>query len=455
MAEVEELTKLPVALGLKVNEILRKKTNFKPREDKSGILLFKYTKEELEKVEKLEIINPSKGELKGIDLLPNLKTLKISSTIRTNTPYTQEKHIASISDDDAKLISKCSKIRYLDIENQSHLTYLNVSNLKELHILSLKRNSKLEDVYGMDRLKDIWILDCFGNENLTQIKELNKTIMQNKELTDLNLDVLLFPDAIGYDSKIQSIMNQKLEIETLKKLNQMNTTWTEILSSGKDIKINNNQMQRMHNVALKVLNEYVPEKSDKYTIVVGIEKYLSENVKYDMNSLDHKHSHTTQEENPIVIGPLNGANGAYNAFMYNTCVCEGYTRAMQYLLNLKGIKSHNVHCISGKDTLHMASNENESMYKTYRLPDDGYHSIICIDDINYLYDDPCWNAGKYQEGDKSLPWTLLTKSEISQDHTLSFSEKNIDNESYKVPRYYIENAQKKIDDYKKNIEEQR
>lgn len=37
------------------------------------------------------------------------------------------------------------------------------------------------------------------------------------------------------------------------------------------------------------------------------------------------------------VGPAGGTNGAYNAIMENTCVCEGYTRAMQYLLKLKGI----------------------------------------------------------------------------------------------------------------------
>lgn len=90
------------------------------------------------------------------------------------------------------------------------------------------------------------------------------------------------------------------------------------------------------------------------------------------------------------VGPAGGTNGAYNAIMENTCVCEGYTRAMQYLLKLKGINSHN----------------------------DDYYS---------LYDDPCWNACRYQKGDKSMPWLLKTKQEISEDHTLSFDERTIDN----------------------------
>ena len=101
------------------------------------------------------------------------------------------------------------------------------------------------------------------------------------------------------------------------------------------------------------------------------------------------------------VGPAGGTNGAYNAIMENTCVCEGYTRAMQYLLKLKGINSHNVDCYAGKDTTHMADSKGENKYTTYKLPTDGYHSIICIDDYYSLYDDPCWNACRYQKGDKA------------------------------------------------------
>lgn len=147
-----------------------------------------------------------------------------------------------------------------------------------------------------------------------------------------------------------------------------------------------------------------------------------------------------------------GANGAYNAFTYGTCVCEGYTRAMQYLLKLKGIKSHNVDCISGEDKLHMSTDKGSNKYKIYNLPHKGYHSIVSIHDVNYLYDDPCWNAGMYQKGDKSMRWTLLTKEEISRDHTLSFNERNIDNDTFKIPRSKIQIAMQRIANYREERE---
>ena len=439
------LIKLPMSLGLKINEILKEKMQFIPRKNKMGLLSCEFTIDELALIDKLSFDNPVQGDIEGVQLLPNLKSLIIKSV--GNTAYKQDKFVASISDKDGSCIAKCKNLEYLDIENQAKLSFIDVSQMKQLHFLSAKRNAVLEELFGLDSLEELWQLDCFGNESLTQIEGLNTAIMQNEELTDLNLDVLLCPDAIAYDSK-----TGKFNESTTKKFDEINISWHEILSNGKSIKINNYQMMNMHKTAITVLEDYVPKQCDNRTAVIGIEQYLAENIKYDYESLNKGHSHSYSSKNDrlpsITTGPIAGANGAYNAFIYNTCVCEGYTRAMQYLLRLKGIKSHNVHCIAGEDTLHMSTDKGNDIYKTFDLPDDGYHSIISIDDVDCLYDDPCWNAGRYQRGDKTMPWTLLTKEEISKDHTLSFNERNIDNNALKVPRNIIQTAMQRIARYR-------
>lgn len=451
MATDTKLIKLPLSLGLKINEILKEKINFVPRENKIGMMTFEFTREELELIEKLNFENPVRGAIAGIELLPNLRTLVIKSN--GNTAYKQDKNIASISDKDSSCIYKCKNLENLSIENQAKLSFLDVSQMKKLHFFSAKRNSRLEEISGLEEATELWQLDCYGNESLMQIGDLNKIIMQNEELTDLNLDVLLFPDAMGFDIK-----SGKINEDTLRKFDNMNISWQEILSSEKSIKINNYQMMQMHKKACKALEEYVPKYCESLTAVIGVEQYLAENVKYDHASLknNHSHSYDSKDDNlsSIVSGPMGGANGAYNAFTYGICVCEGYTRAMQYLLRLKGIKSHNVHCISGEDKLHMSIDKQDDMYKIYDLPDDGYHSIISIDDVDCLYDDPCWNAGRYQRGDKSMPWTLLTKEEISRDHTLSFNERNINNNTLNVPRSAIQVAMTRIANYRQERRKQ-
>lgn len=452
MATDTELIKLPLSLGLKINGILKEKIGFIPRENKIGIMTFEFTREELELIDKLNFENPVRGEIEGVELLPNLKTLVIKS--QGNTAYKQDKNIASITDKDSSCIYKCKNLENLTIENQAKLSYLDVSQMKKLHFLSVNRNSRLEEISGLEDTTELWQLDCYGNESLMQIGDLNKTIMQNEKLTDLNLDVLLFPDVLSYDIK-----SGELNKDIIKRFDDMNISWKEILSSGKNIKINNYQMMNMHKKACQALEEYVPKYCENRTTVIGIEQYLAENVKYDYGALKTNHSHSYDSKDDdlpaIVTGPLGGANGAYNAFTYSTCVCEGYTRAMQYLLKLKGIKSHNVHCISGEDKLHMSTDKQDDMYKIYDLPDDGYHSIISIDDVDCLYDDPCWNAGRYQRGDKSMPWTLLTKDEISRDHTLSFNERNIDNNTLNVPRNEIQVAMQRIANYREDRKKQK
>ena len=443
-----DFIKLPLSLGLKINGILKDKIGFVPRVNKVGMMTFEFTREELELIEKLNFENPVRGEIAGIELLPNLRSLVIKSD--GNTAYKQDKNIASISDEDSSCIYKCENIESLSIENQAKLSFIDVSQMKKLQFLSAKRNSRLEKISGLEQATELWQLDCYGNESLMQMGYLNKVIMQNEELTNLNLDVLLFPDAMGFD-----IRSGDINEDTLKRFKDMNVSWHEILFGEKSIKINNYQMMQMHQKACKALEDYVPKYCENHTAVIGIEQYLAENVKYDNESLNHGHSHSYDLKADglpqIVSGPIGGANGAYNAIIYGTCVCEGYTRAMQYLLRLKGIKSHNVHCISGEDKLHMSTDKQDDKYKIYDLPEDGYHSIISIDDVNCLYDDPCWNACRYQRGDKSMPWTLLTKEEISRDHTLSFDERNIDNNTFNVPRRAIQIAMQRIATYREKI----
>lgn len=119
MATDTELIKLPLALGLKINGILKEKIGFVPRKNKIGMMTFEFTREELELIEKLNFENPVRGEIAEIELLPNLRTLVIKSV--GNTTYKQDKNIASISDKDSSCIYKCKNLENLSVENQAKL----------------------------------------------------------------------------------------------------------------------------------------------------------------------------------------------------------------------------------------------------------------------------------------------------------------------------------------------
>ena len=83
--------------------------------------------------------------------------------------------------------------------------------MKKLHSFSAKRNAGLDEVFGLDSLEEQWLLDFIGNENLIRIEGLNDVIMRNQELTDLNLDVLLYPDAVGYDIRTGLINEETIK----------------------------------------------------------------------------------------------------------------------------------------------------------------------------------------------------------------------------------------------------
>jgi hypothetical protein len=384
--------------------------------------------------------------------LPNLETINV----RTNeiTAHLQDKNIPSISNKDADAIAKCTSLKNLSIINQAKMNYLDVSNLQELQTLEITHNQNLTDIYGIDKINNLWDLSCFGNNRLFEIPVLDKALLNNKNLGELNLDVLLFPNAINYNTNTGMYSQEALNF--MKKISNEGTVkWCESLNGNRSIQIYHNQMIELHNKACEILSNNIPENASDKDTIVGIENYLSQNVKYDYDGLKNGSTNASSMEiNGSTVrvqnGPMNGIYGSYNALMLNTCVCEGYTRGMQYLLKLRNINSHNVDCYGEKDVTGMADGKKETIYTQYKMPDASeYHSIICIDDYYGLYDDPCWNAYSYQNGDKSMPWVLRTKKEISEDHTLSFDERDVSNNHLLQSKQSIEDSIKSMELFKK------
>lgn len=423
-------TRLPIPLALTVAKILRDKHNIDHWKDHSFDDSF--TTEELSKITELSF-DDNRGEqgcCTGIELLPNLKKLSISS--RRNTAYVSPDDIVSIGyNKDVTSIEKCKSLETLTIENQDRLSYLDVSQLTNLRKLEVVGNQNLEHLDGLDKVPLLNSLTCFGNESLFKIEKLDKIIEEKPHLQHLNLDVLLFPSAVGYRYSGQT--NEKAIGKIKRIASNGRCSWTQaVIGSKKTVdsfgrtitrgttyhcRLSNPQMIEMHNCACQILENNVQHASSTLRTVVGVENYLARNVVYDRE-------HAKEKE-----GITHGDNGAYNCLVKKYCVCEGYTRGMQYLLALKGIQSHTVSCISGKpDEKGMADLTTKLNRFTLVQPDIGrLHSILRVDDCYCYYCDPCWDAGKYQltgaKKDQTLPYCLLTKSEISNTHTLSHQER--------------------------------
>lgn len=440
----EEKIKLPIPLAAKVAEVLFykhninhwKKSFFKTSFDDT------FTHEELSKITSLEFTNPTSGDCEGMELLPNLKSLSFTSY--DDGAYTLPKDVKSIDDTDLTTIEKCKKLESLTIHKQSKISFLDVGKLPKLAHLDISDNHSLQQVNGIDKLNELFSFSCYGNESLSKIDHLDKTI-EKGDITELDLDVLLFPSAIGYKT---GTYNKKAADE-LSSLAGLGLSWSQSYGEKNErIKLSHSQMLQMHNKAVQIVSEVVNPMSPVRDKVLAVESYIAKNVRYDMDAYERNNATSVQDfGNGLTtnLGPRNGTSSSYNCIVNNLCCCEGYTRGEQYLLALCGIKSYSTTCIGGvKDTVGMSDSKKDwASKKSISLPDNGYHSIIRIDDNDFLYSDPTYNAVYWQrDGDKSMSYSLLTKDEMSQIHTLSFEEREINNNHLQVPRTTIEESLK-------------
>lgn len=412
-----DLIKLPMNLGLIVVKILKEK-NIEPRRVENGVfkgmLSLEFTQEELNLIKEINITNPSIGCLDGIENLNCLESLNITTT--GSTAY--QKSPASINDKDISKIAKIKSLKSLKIDNQSKISWVYLDHLENLEIVQITRNTSLEEISGLNQLDNVKEFIEYGNKVLFNLDGIDKLIEQN-ELEIFEIDFLHFDEVIKCSNKLNKMIN---------------CDFSETLRSDKTITYSFYQMLLFHKKCLEIANEVKKISQDKKTQIIYVENYLAKNISYDYEAL--KTQNRAHYQDGKQKGKSYGTNSAYNGIMFGSAVCEGYTRTMQYILKLIGIKSKNVHCIGGSNKISI----NTSYHDQITLPDDGYHSIIRIDSQDSIYYcDPCWDSCRFHNGDTTLPYCLLTKKEILRSHTLSFEEDEV---IYDIcfPRNYVLNV---------------
>ena len=420
-----ELIKLPYEIGIPIVKYLSN-LGIEPRKDNSGGLSFQFTQEELDQVLDIRIDEPTAGCLQGIEHCHNLKSLKIIN--KSYSAYSNSN--VSISDADIKIISKLTSLESLSIVGQKGITWVDVTDLVNLEYLSIERNNGIDLVEGLEALEKIKEISIFGNKELFNLRGIVNLIEHNK-LDVLELDLLNFPE-------VSELMPKLLAIP--------NCQFYETCSSGNDVHYNCGTASLFQKRCLEIVKEILSQKPENtLSTIILIEKYIAEHITYDYDALKRKERF--HETDGVRRGYSNRTQSAYNGLMYGSCVCEGYTRSMQYLLKLLEIKTKNVYCISGKDKIKI----NEHYGNQVELPKDGYHSIIRVEVGNAIYYcDPCWDSCRWHRGDTSLPYCLKNRSDISQDHTLSFEENGVGGIYPSVSQEYIklllENQEEKLTD---------
>lgn len=431
-----EKIKLPASLGMAVSKYLMNERGREPQVNEYGLIEFKFLPEELEMVKKVELSNVKKDALEKIKHLKNLETLIISNedghheNLEEIEAHESEEY--SIEDRDFMDIAKCENIKHLTIIAQNKLKTIDLNYFKNLQYLELRCNKNLEEICSGRDIDKLETFICCDNEKLKNTEEIGRIIERNLKLTRLRMDVMNFPDVIGYDYH-NGEYNKEI-MDRLKKMGEVQ--FEECFEADRIIRLKLEEMIKMHNKACKILHLYVQDTANKKDVIVGIDNYLAQNVTYDEKAATHVHVDMNEndcEENEkafrFVKAPSHGASGAFNAIVYNQCICEGYTRAMQYLLKLKGIKSHDVYCRPKvREKSFFNTEEENAQVGQYKIMfEDEYHSILCVDDFYSLYVDACLDAKFYKKGDKTFPFLLKTKEQIEETHKFVSSQEDVMN----------------------------
>ena len=150
----------------------------------------KFTQEELEMITELTVREDD--DLEGIEYLSNLKKLSIVSInyanfISGNSVY-HNAHINQIKD--FSFVAQLKNLEILHIENDVNIHTLDISNLENLKELYLIHNPNLNELIGLEKLKQLEKVMIYGNHISTEldiITYMDNTIATNPNVLDVNM----------------------------------------------------------------------------------------------------------------------------------------------------------------------------------------------------------------------------------------------------------------------------
>jgi len=351
-----------------------------------------FLKSELELIKELKI---NKKMMKHLDLFPNVEKIILDGNDELN-------------EEDIKIIiSKYPNIKELTLYGQDKIKVLDIRNLKEIQSLTVISNYGLKKIIGLDHLQNLTNFSFYDNQSYLNIEEAVKCALSAKTS---ELDVLYLGEYFALAPQKENYVLQNIK-------------WCEAIGNGiysQNIKYTTDELKEAYKKASLIVETYIKEDFPDIIKYAIINMWVCENIRYDYESLNNKHSNPKSK----IIG---GANGTVDALTLGYCVCQGYSKAMQLLLKLSGIKAYDVAC----DT----NNAKESFNydgKKNRLAN---HSVIRVElNGKTYYSDVTWDASLINAGLEPR-YCLMSKEDFSVDHKLKYEEeisasKTIDKNEY-------------------------
>jgi len=381
-----------------------------------------FLESEFELVKSLEV---DKDLLEYIELFPSVTSITIDGSKGLNQ--------FEIND----LIKKYPNLEKLIVKGQSDLQCLDVSKLQNLQHLEFVSNRQLHRVIGLDKLPNLSSLTFYDNETYLKEEEMCEIVSKIAQRgTKCNLDVLYMPTLLQMGTFATE-----------------NISWCESvgLRDANELKYSTAELEEAVQKAQTIVKNYIrPTDTPKQKFAI-LYQWMCENVKYDHAGLENNSTYSVNGQN---MGQKGGANGTVNGLVYGSCVCEGYSKAMQMLLKLSGLPSFDVTCIAEDLKKPRYSLDLDGKAKKH----EGDHSIlkVNIDGICY-YSDVTWDAGRYQRGE-DRKYFLMSWNDISKDHKLVYegrvfaANKTVSNDEF---QQLMQFAQERIKTVDKELEDQK
>lgn len=343
-----------------------------------------FTKEMLESLTSLTI--NSLTPITTISRLKNLVSLNIIG--QSHSEYALDEVI------DYSEINNLNNLESLIVINDYHARQLNISNLKKLKILILVSNQNLENIIGLDKLKNLKHVVIVGN-SIKNKEWLTKYIINTKETRVNILDYRLFSYVVKNKALKQLLYLMNARCET-------NLLFAEKIGVGEIFSYTYSMIDKVYTLAQQIIKENIkPEMTEKEKVKV-LYNYVINHLDYDTEELRKRDNVILTDEKIIKVykNKYKFINSSYRAFLEGKVVCEGYVNMLIYLLDLINVEARNVYCT--------VKNMNSNVEGYYN------HSAIKIKiDGNWYYFDP-----QLEEKNQKNNYFMKTEEEFKMTHNI-------------------------------------
>ncbi len=379
------------------------------RKEDTSLDKIMFTKEELSQITKLNIDGHQIESIEGLENCTNLTALYIESPSleailenlseeEKDSYLSQRKSIV-----DPSIIEKLESLEILTIKHESSLTSLDLTRLQNLRVLALENNINLLEIKGIEELKKLEELSLHQTPVESPLK-IDQLLDQNT-LTELSLDVDMYPQLVQENPEIAEKLLEKQENEGL------SVNFRENLTNLRTQELSLEKLRTMDEKVQLILEDIIDFDYTTAEKIAAIYTYITKNITQNREAdvLQREiQLPTTGIESKVLDEKfermLDEKRSTYSTIMREEGISEGYANLMHYMLRSIGVRSKVIESQTNKDMNNLDSRSNHSVIR------------VMIDN-DWYYFDPTLDKER-----REFKNFFKTKEEFSENHELSGQE---------------------------------